>query len=90
MQVVISVISIIAGILGILSGIAGLRGVFGSSKVERELEDHKLALARCQQLRDRQERELRICRQMWQWVALSLIVAGAVILLSQYSLARSR
>jgi hypothetical protein len=75
MHVLHSFVSLAATVIGIVSGVVGLRNGFKESKTQRELEDHKLALARCQRL--------------WQWAALIVIVAGIILLVSRYSLDRS-
>ena len=78
-----------AGVVSVVSGIAGLRSVFRKSKAERELEEQRLAVVKCQQQHEVQELRLRRCQQAWQWAAFTVIIAGAVLLLSRYSMARS-
>jgi len=79
-------VSIAAGVVGVVSGV---RKWLGKRSVERDLMDHKQALARCRQINVERKLALAQCELMWRFAAVTVVAVGIALLLSRYSLARS-
>jgi hypothetical protein len=89
MHVLLSIISVAAGIVAVVQGVIGLWNWLRGSATVRELEDHKVALAKCQQACEDRELALWKCEELWRWVAFIVVVAGIFLLISRSSSVRS-